>query len=383
MSKNIKNKTRIFPITDISYSVICAIGLSTLLLTGCGGDAVPYPENAYVQDSGASIDTASVDSFSDSLFRSSFASDKSDTQADRAELKNNTDYGSNQSDNTQKNNQAQSPADEKDVSASRKLIRTVSFTAELESSKEIEKIMDQTVTFVKKYGGYTESQYRDTGSYSSYGTLTVRIPQERVDDFLQDARSQEGVTITNYQDNVDDISLQYYDVESRLDSSRAAKQRYMDMLNKADEVGDILSIQQRIDEIIANEESYQRQITSMDSSINYTSISIRYDCKVNQEQPGFITRFTKAFRSLMYDIGDTLIDALSWFVNAIIWLVFIIPVIVLVIRAFMFAINSGTKKKEKTKPRKDGRGVFTAADVPDNPDKVVSSSKTDGKVDEK
>ena len=49
------------------------------------------------------------------------------------------------------------------------------------------------------------------------------------------------------------MSLQYYDVESRLDSSRAAKQRYMDMLNKADEVGDILSIQQRIDEIIANE----------------------------------------------------------------------------------------------------------------------------------
>ena len=378
---NRNNKKRIFPITDISYGVICAIGLSTLLLTGCGGNAISHSDSAYFQDNNISVGTASEDSFSDSLFRSSFASDKSDTQADRAELKNNSDYGSDESGNsTIENNQAQSPADEKDVSALRKLIRTVSFTAELESSKEIEKIMDQTVTFVKKYDGYTESQYRDTGSYSSYGTLTVRIPQERVDDFLQDARSQEGVTITNYQDNIDDVSLQYYDVESRLDSSRAAKQRYMDMLNKADEVGDILSIQQRIDEIIANEESYQRQITSMDSSINYTSISIRYECKVNQEQPGFIARFTKAFRSLMYDIGDTLIDALSWFVNAIIWLVFIIPVIVLVIRAFMFAINSGGKKKEKTKPRKDGRGVFTAADVPD---KVVSSSKTDGKVDEK
>ncbi len=29
-------------------------------------------------------------------------------------------------------------------------------------------------------GDIQSPQYRDTGSYSSYGTLTVRIPQERI-----------------------------------------------------------------------------------------------------------------------------------------------------------------------------------------------------------
>lgn len=43
----------------------------------------------------------------------------------------------------------------------------------------------------------------------------------------------------------------------------------------------------------------------------------------------------------------TFLNAFTWFVLCIIWLIFIIPVMCLVVRAFMFAIGKWKKREKK------------------------------------
>lgn len=306
---------------------LCAVATSAVLLTGCGGDRV---------DSGMLVDSA----VTSNVVSSGIMSKSYEKSSKSYNLDENTQYSSS-TDTVDK-----SGSNEQDITNDRKLIRNVSISVEVANSDDLAKSIDKAIELTQGCKGYASNQSQDYG-YNSYGDITVKIPKDKTDSFIEDFKKEPGLTLRDYSDNIEDITMQYLDVESRLQSSKTAKDRYMSMLEKAETVNDVLDIQSRIDSIIANEESYQRQLTAMDAQIDYTTINIHFSCAVNTEKMTFGTKLGKALRELLEDSGDSLLAAISWFVASIIWLIFILPVMTIIIRVFLFAIGKGKKIGEK------------------------------------
>lgn len=228
----------------------------------------------------------------------------------------------------------------------RKLVRTVSLDIKLSDSDQLAKVMTNTVVLAGKYNGYISHQSQESG-YHSGASMTARIPKDKTDAFLSELKSWDSVQISNYSDDLEDVTTQYTDTDSRLQSAKAAKERYMNMLEKAETVADVLQIQERLDDIIADEESYQRQLTAMDSQIEYTTIQIDYDCIINKAKQGAVSKTSQSLLALVDEAFGAFLQAFTWFIICIIWLLFILPIMFLVVRVFLFATGKQGKYKKK------------------------------------
>lgn len=309
-------------------SAVAAVAISAMLLTGCDGDSFT------VMDKSASgYNTSSI-----------VAADSVGNQINSRS--HNASDSMNGSEASAKDNSSNAELEDEQKMSDRKLIRTVSLNIRLSASDQLAKVMSDTVVLAGKYNGYISNQSQESG-YNSNGSMTVRVPKDKADDFLSELKTQDSIEVSDYSDDLEDVTMQYTDVDSRLQSAKVAKERYMSMLEKAETVSDVLQIQERIDEIIANEESYQRQLTAMNSQIEYTTIQIDYRCTVNKEKPSTVSRVAQSLIELVDEAFGAFLNAFTWFVLCIIWLIFIIPVMCLVVRAFMFAIGKWKKREKK------------------------------------
>lgn len=86
---------------------------------------------------------------------------------------------------------------------------------------------------VKAWGGYLQSQ--------SGGTVTVRVPATKFEDALAAVRGMGRVLDESRQAN--DVTEEYLDLGIRLDTARKARDRLLEVLQKADKVEDILKVE--------------------------------------------------------------------------------------------------------------------------------------------
>lgn len=222
-----------------------------------------------------------------------------------------------------------SPSEETtDVVSDHKLIRTVSLSVKDNDIVNAESVLTSTVT---ELGGYVQSTY-----YSESGErfeITYKIPSAKVDAFLEKTKS--GYDVESLNDNVEDVTLNYTDVESRLASKRAAYKQYQTLMDQAHSVEDIVTIQSKMDEITADIESYESQMRTMDNQIDFTRVDVNISTVNNKA-------------SHMFDnLGDEFLDAFEWFVTAVIHLIFILPIIFVVIFVIVKAVRFARRNKEK------------------------------------
>lgn len=92
-------------------------------------------------------------------------------------------------------------------------------------------------------GGRTE----ETGSTPS-GSVTLRVPVDAFETVVAQVRGLPGevrASTTSGQD----VTAQYADLEAQLRTLKAARERFLTILERANSIGDVLSVQQRVDEV--------------------------------------------------------------------------------------------------------------------------------------
>ena len=131
----------------------------------------------------------------------------------------------------------------------RKLIRTVRTQAETD---DLTATMTQLEEKVSQFGGYLQqkevyqgSSYR--GTQYRNASLTIRIPAKDLDTFLSQLSSAAHVVSTN--ETVDDVTLYYIDVDSQLKALRTEEERLLAMMEKAENLADLLAIEQRLTQV--------------------------------------------------------------------------------------------------------------------------------------
>ena len=169
---------------------------------------------------------------------------------------------------------SQSAGGNASVAQNQKLIRTMRIQAQ---TQDMDPLLAQLDSKIRQLGGYVESKnvYNGgiTGNISNrHAELAIRIPADSLDDFADHIRGQSNVVSLN--ESVDDITLQYVAVESRVKALETEQQRLLELLEKAETMSDLLKIESRLTEVRTELEQVMSQIRIYDNKVDYATLHL-------------------------------------------------------------------------------------------------------------
>lgn len=240
------------------------------------------------------------------------------------------------------------------VQNGRKLIRTVRLEMQ---TKEFDTLMEGLRTKIQDMGGYIENSAIWGNRYDSYGTrsseYTVRIPADRLDEFI-DAASGLG-NVTYKSESVEDVTLQYVDVESRQTALETEQERLLDLMEKAENLEDLLTIENRLSEVRYELENFGSQKRLLDNQIDYSTVYLtisEVERIVEVGEKTFFQEIADRFGNNLYNVGSGLREFVIVVIGGLpvlaVWAA-VIAVFVLVIRKLFY----GKKREKKEKSAKD------------------------------
>ena len=237
----------------------------------------------------------------------------------------------------------------------RKWIVTVNLTAETEDLDALRAALDVKIAglngYVESQDVYNGSSYQSDRRYRS-ANLTIRVPAEQVDAFLQDV---EGIAnIVRQNKSIQDITLSYVATESRLKALETEEARLLELLAQAQTMTDLLEIEQRLAEVRYELENYSSQKRLYDNQVDYATVYLSIE-EVREftpvEEPTLWERIRKGFTNNLKGVGEDLLDILVWFIVCLPYLVVLAVVITLVV-LIVKRIRRRRKAKKAAKQKK-------------------------------
>lgn len=238
---------------------------------------------------------------------------------------------------------------------SQKLIKTVSMSME---TKEFDTLLENIRSKVEELGGYIESSEVSGSSYYSlqgnrYAWMTLRIPADKLDGFVTIVSELGNVTSKN--ESVQDITLQYVDVESHKKALETEQTRLLELLEKAESMEDIIAIESRLSEVRYELQSYGSTLRTYDNQVNYSTVSINIS-EVERvtpviEERTFFEEVQYRLSDNLYDIGQGMRNFAIWLISSLpylfIWAVIIIVIILAVKKFLRKELFLGKKRKKE------------------------------------
>ena len=155
-------------------------------------------------------------------------------------------------------------------SASAKIIYTANLSLE---SKDYDAARAALDAALQAAGGYLESSSEYSGTDDSRSvSLTYRVPQENYDSFLAAIAEAGNVTYKNQQ--ADDVTAQYLDVETRLENLKAQRTRLQQLQQQADNLSDLLEIESSLTDVQSQIESWQSQMDWYSNQVSCCTVYI-------------------------------------------------------------------------------------------------------------
>lgn len=184
----------------------------------------------------------------------------------------------------------------------RKLIKTVHMTTETE---DYDALVQELYDKVETFGGYVENFSTQGAKNYRYGSITARVPKERLDEFLTIV--EDSSNITYREESVEDVTLTYVDLESHKKMLLKEQERLMEFLEEAETIEDIIAIEGRLTEVQYQLESMESQLRTYDNQIDYSTVYLNIEEVVRytpQEQKGTWAKIKTGFAQNLYDVGN-------------------------------------------------------------------------------
>lgn len=247
-----------------------------------------------------------------------------------------------------------------DALAGRKLIKNVNLNVETEQFDVLVPSLESRVTAL---GGYIEdmSSYSRGNNYSSdyvgtkylrHADMTVRMPKENLDTFLDEVGEQTNVVSRS--ENVTDVTLQYVDLESHKKALTTEQNRLLELMEKAETVEDIITIEGRLSEVRYQIESMESQLRTYDNKIDYSTVYLFIDEVERYTPTEEITmgeRIRTGFMDSVKGVGRGISNFAIWFVINLPYLI-VWAVIIVIIVLIVSAVIKGMKKRRAKKAAK-------------------------------
>lgn len=229
-----------------------------------------------------------------------------------------------------------------------KLIRTMTLETETEDLDTLLASLDQKI---KTLGGYVENKNIRNGSANAsrryrYANLTIRVPVDQLDAFVEHVSGASNVV--HYSENAKDITLSYVATQSRITALETEQTRLLELLAQAENMSDLLQIEQRLTDVRTELEQVTSQLRLYDNLVDYGTIELSVT-EVQEytpvEKETMWQRMGSGLKSSWQALGEFSENLLVFVVSALPWLIPLCIILALLIVA-------GKKRRARRAERK-------------------------------
>lgn len=161
---------------------------------------------------------------------------------------------------------------------------------------------------IEQYKGYVEKsqEYNYDNKTNRNASMTVKIPADKLEGFIEELSAMG--TLTSKTIGSDDITNSYIDVESRIKALETEQEALLGILEKAENLSDIISLQDRLSVVRADLEALKAQKQSYDEMVAYSEVSvdIREVERVVESDNTFFGEAKEKLMNNIYDLADSL-----------------------------------------------------------------------------
>jgi hypothetical protein len=168
--------------------------------------------------------------------------------------------------------------------ADRKIIRTATLELEVEdigaAVQEVESVALAAGGFVSRSSVFIEEPSESDGEddfaprRTQTATVTIRVPAEVYGSVMSQLR---GVAeeVKSEISEASEVTEEYTDLQARLRNLEATEASYLELLTKAEEIPDILTVQDRVNQVRLEIEQVQGRINLLDSLTDLATITVQ------------------------------------------------------------------------------------------------------------
>ncbi len=197
-----------------------------------------------------------------------------------------------------------------------KIIKTGTLSVVVDSADDSAATVQE---IAESAGGYVSSvSLRELTDGSKSGSVQIRVPAEEFDTVLSQIKDA-SLVVERETVSTQDVTEEYIDISARLSNSQAQETRYVEILDIATTVEEIMQIEEALSWVRSDIESYQGRIDYLDSQTGFSTITVSLS-----EEP-IITIGGKEFRpgTTIKEAAQAFVALVQWSINAIIWIAII------------------------------------------------------------
>ena len=295
--------------------IVAAFALVALSLIACGG-------------SDSDETSASRDDSSMTFTEPGIATGGGSASAPGAQMAADGDFAGPKTESTSNGGmmpgEAGAPAPIADV-LGRQVIRNGSVDLIVES---VDEAFEEVRGVVEQAGGYLASSSFSGRDEFQRARMTVRIPAEKFDQVVADLRNL-AVEVDSVSTSSQDVTEEFTDLQASLRNLRAIETQYLTLLGEADNIGDILQVQDRLNGVRYELERVQGRLNLIENQTSLATLEIALfpeSAPMTEEEPtGFRADVEEAWESSV----DFVTAAGTGIVVALVWSWWLIPFVLI------------------------------------------------------
>jgi len=164
------------------------------------------------------------------------------------------------------------------VDLGNRIVRTAKVDLEVGKGTLDETIDRATDVVTRAEGTYVGSSTSVPGDGPATGEVTFRVP---VDAFEAILRELKGLgTYRGERSSTEDVTNQYVDLRGQLTAWRAQERVYLRLLGRARSIGDVIAVQNQLQQVQSNIERLQGQVNHLEDQSSFSTIVL------NLSEPG-------------------------------------------------------------------------------------------------
>ncbi len=273
-----------FPIRIPAGLIGLAAIIVLILITGLPGSFI----NGNLQDNQYEIREELNDYQSQDI---SF--NKSSQPAPEAKMRSANEQGQNLNMLTESSNMAE---------VERKIIMRANLSIEI---KNIDEVDSRITNLIENYNGYiADSSNWENQNKQKFYRYQLRIPADNFNQILSELDSDNFGQVLSRSVSGQDVTEEYMDLDIRLRNLLAQEERYRELLDKAEEVEEILKIEKELTRVRTDIERLQGRQNYLDNQINYSTITVdfRQPEPISSGTPGIIKALRNALNTMVKHI---------------------------------------------------------------------------------
>ena len=258
-------------------------------------------------------------------------------------------------------------------------------------TREFDETIGRISGLVSSFGGWIEQSSVSGSNYYQISqgnakardaSYTLRIPSGRFSELMDTLSNLGNIPYSHiYTENV---TSQYYDTQARLKAYTTQETRLLEMMELAESVEDVITIEDRLTELRYQIESLQSRLNNWDRRVSYSTIrlSVKEVLEYTPEEkiePTYGEELAGALKEGLHNAGQFVKDLLVFVIEVLPVLVVAIPLIWLVVwlvrKIFRGSAARRASRKEEKLAKKARRTQEKADQAKEHAEKLAATHK--------